>query len=123
MVWHAANWPRSELLKMRNFSGYLIPITLTFMSALYGGIHATAWNNFFLTWKECYLWRVSSLILACTGGILSLFVAGNALNANWDNPLNVSHWSGLILKCAFWLVALGYVVCRVFLVTEAFISI
>jgi hypothetical protein len=122
VVPHAANWPGRELLK-DNFSGYLIAITLSFVSALYGGLHATAWNNFFPTWQECHLWRASSLILVCTGVILSLYAAGYALNTRWDNPLEALNWLGPLFKCAVWLIALGYVVCRVFLVVEAFISI
>ncbi|GAW17372.1 hypothetical protein ANO14919_068290 [Xylariales sp. No.14919] len=53
-------------------------IALSFLAALYAGIHLAAWNYHFATGVEMWLWRVSGLIVAAilpiTGIALSFFI-------------------------------------------------
>src|SRR2546429_7147991 len=60
-----SNWPSG--------AGYLRPprkwipeATLTFLTACYGGLHATAWHFSFPSKNEQMLWRLSALTIAST---------------------------------------------------------
>ena len=102
-------------------------LVLAFVSAAYGGLHASAWNNFFPTWHECLMWRISALAVAAAG-ITAAFVLllrkpiESVLNSgsNYQWVDEAFFWAIMITVPMVWLFYCG---CRMFLVAEAFISI
>jgi len=63
-----------ELLK-GHISSLFLTLVLAFVSAVYGGLHASAWNDFFPTWQECLIWRIASVVIAVTGIAVSFICA------------------------------------------------
>jgi len=56
-------------------SGLKISLGLGIVSAAYGGLHASEWNSFFPTRVECYLWRISAVVVPVVG--IGIAVTGN----------------------------------------------
>jgi len=87
---------------------------LAILSALYGGVHALAWNAHFPSHIEQILWRCSAIIIAGGGfGVWLLLVTSDMET----NPIFFIFYLLLVLS------PLAYVFARIFLVTEAFISV
>ena len=55
---YSRNWPSDELL--RDVGGLVVGVVLWLANFLYGGIHAAAWNDLFLSAVEKWLWRASA---------------------------------------------------------------
>jgi len=53
---------------------------LGFLSAAYGGLHASEWNAFFPTQLECCMWRLSAVVVPAAG----FAAAGIVLAVNWE---------------------------------------
>ena len=123
--------------------GYVSPVSfalvLAFVSAAYGGLHASAWNNFFPTWHECLMWRISALAVVAAGiTAASILLLRKPIDSVLHSVLSpvlspvldavVATWVGDKLMIgaiitAPCMVLLFYCGCRMFLVVEAFISI
>jgi hypothetical protein len=113
--------------------GYVSPVSfalvLAFVSAAYGGLHASAWNNFFPTWHECLMWRISALAVAAAGiTVASILLVRKPIESmlEWmeehmDERLKDTLIWAIIITVL--MVLLFYCGCRMFLVVEAFISI
>jgi len=56
---------------------------LGFLSAAYGGLHASEWNAFFPTQLECYMWRLSAVVVPAAGFAAAGIVLG-VENVNWE---------------------------------------
>ena len=124
---------------------FRIILGLGVVSAVYGGLHASAWNNFFPTQLECYMWRISAVIMPSVGILVSLVAFAASFKRVRSAALHMVGWMGklsrriptpltVILSIIFYLpwVALtllgiaavySYVGSRIFLVVEAFISL
>ena len=64
---------------------------LGFLSAAYGGLHASEWNAFFPTQLECYMWRLSAVVVPVAG----FAAAGIVLaveNVNWKPIKPILRW-------------------------------
>ena len=59
------NWATENLL--RDMSGFVMGMIVWFVSMAYGGLHATAWNGYFPSQVEMWLWRGSSVCIAGSG--------------------------------------------------------
>ena len=93
-------------------------VYIVFMSVIgivFGGIHCVGWFFIFPSSGEATLWRVSSVVLTCTAFLLPLFayLSTNFLRNRWD-PFVVP---------VFTIILLVYVVSRLLLLVEAFISL
>ena len=93
-------------------------VYIVFISAIgivFGGIHCVGWFFIFQSSGEATLWRVSSVVLTCTAFLLPLFayLSTNFLRNRWD-PFVVP---------VFTIILLVYVVSRLLLLVEAFISL
>ena len=120
------NWPGKELLGQRN---HVIPIAiLSLATALYGGLHAAAWYEYFPSSSERHLWRFSSVFIAGSG------VTWSALSVIWEVLPNFDiskHWLAILIAYLWFL--LLYLACtsaiaiylfaRAFLVFEALYSL
>ena len=127
LVGRLQNWPWDDLL--RNVDGFIVGIILWLASFAYGAIHATAWNDYFPTDAEKWLWRASSIYIAFCGG-LWIFVNWLArtwgpLDAFWERWVNGSaHWSSyLVLGPLVPVCGLSFLLARGYIVVEAFISV
>ena len=110
--------------------GYVSPVSfalvLAIVSAAYGGLHASAWNNFFPTWHECLMWRISALAVVAAGiTAASIFLLRKPIDSVLDA---VAEWGreklvAVAIIIPMWMALLFYCGCRIFLVVEAFISI
>lgn len=81
---------------------------------LYGGIHAIAWNAHFPSFAEQMIWRVSVCIIG-GGGLLWLH-----MRRMYENPLIFDSRTIILVV---WLMIYIYILARIFIVTEAFISV
>ncbi|KUJ09966.1 uncharacterized protein LY89DRAFT_760740 [Mollisia scopiformis] len=128
MVDHSArNWPSDFLLP--GLGGELMGMILWFGSMAYGGVHMAAWHQYFPTRIEQYMWRFSSLYIACSGLVWLLM---NVLGAT--SPWAGAYWDRFIALQAVWVeyVIFGatatvcgiiYIFARAFLVVDAFVSL
>lgn len=115
------NWPSPEagMVSRGNTPAWVMAV----VTALYGALHALCWNSHFPSIAEKMLWRISSLIIA--GGPLT----GTALFYGW---IGASACIGIGTFWDIWvfvgvitalLSGLVYVGARLFILTEAFVSL
>jgi hypothetical protein len=130
----AGNRPRDFLLgthttihRVRVSGSLLNGLNIFFLvfTAIYGGLHAAAWNAYFPSIIERTMWRCSSIAIAVSGWVYALLIMlGDLSDYLYNNRLGNLYWSiGFpvsVLGVAF--VATS-VFSRVFLITEAFISL
>jgi hypothetical protein len=119
------NWPTSA---MSGSSQTPTPfLTMVFVTALYGGLHALCWKSHFPSYAEKMLWRISSCIIA--GGpatltvlfiiLLSLRLSERAaIGAAWLQ--DILEYMGLVIVVPCIMV---YGAARLFILLEAFISV
>ena len=115
--------------------------TLALLSFLYGGIHLTSWNGHFPSSVEEIMWRIAGSIVASGGCIIYLLtrISDWAINTDTNGMKIAQHitwriWkfsdvlkqgkrartiAGLLLR--MWI--LLYCIARVYIITEAFISL
>ena len=121
------NWATENLL--RDMSGFVMGMVVWFASMAYGGLHASAWNGHFPSNIEMWLWRASSTCIAGSGltWILINMLARTfeAFKEYWGKVETLrAHWTGLVgLGSLATLCGLAYILARIFLVVEAFISL
>ena len=124
---------------------FRIVLGLGVVSAVYGGLHASAWNSFFPTQLECYMWRISAIIMPLVG-IIASFVAFAAsfeyvrsatlrlfdwiskVEKRISTPLRIILFIlympvGLVIFPLLWAAITSYISSRIYLVVEAFISL
>ena len=121
------NWPGNDLLGREN--KLLRSLLLSFATAAYGGIHASAWNQYFVTASECHWWRFCSVFIAASGVVMSLRTIGSqAVNRfsdverNWLRVL-LYMFIGVPLTYSAVVASVIYVIARSYLVVEALISL
>jgi hypothetical protein len=124
----STNWPGDDLLPTgEGNDDMLLYCGIILASATYGGLHATAWNEFFPTWQERLLWRISSVIVATTAvAVVALFILGSIImdrTGIFSGPVGKSVRHNIVDPVFGCLVTLCYVCSRIFLVVEAFISL
>jgi hypothetical protein len=123
----ASNWPAEDLL--RGTGGLVMGMVLWFASMAYGGVHIAAWNDYFPSTVEAWMWRSSSIYITASGFlwlmINLLAQLSKPLDAYWDRVLALqAHWTSyLILGSLCFVCGTAYAFARIFLVVEAFISI
>lgn len=121
------NWATGNLL--RDISGFVMGMVVWFASMAYGGVHATAWNGHFPSRIEMWLWRASSICIAGSGltwiMINMLARTFRGFKSYWVKVESLrAHWTGLVgLGSLATLCGLAYLLARIFLVVEAFISL
>ena len=121
------NWATENLL--RDMSGFVMGMIVWFASMAYGGLHATAWNGHFPSDVEMWLWRGSSICIAGSGltwlliNLLARTFEG--FKAYWGKVESLrAHWTSLVgLGTLATICGLAYLMARIFLVVEAFISL
>ena len=124
---YIGNWATEELL--RDMSGFVMGMIVWFASMAYGGLHATAWNGHFPSDVEMWLWRASSICIAGSGLVwimINLLAhTSTGFKAYWGRVESLrAHWTSLVsLGTLATICGLAYLLARIFLVVEAFISL
>ena len=121
------NWATGNLI--RDMSGFIMGMVVWTASMAYGGVHAAAWNGHFPSRMEMWLWRASSICIAGSGftwiliNLLARMFKG--FEAYWEKVQSLrAHWTSLVaLGSLATLCGLAYLLARIFLVVEAFISL
>ncbi|KAF7954809.1 uncharacterized protein EAE97_000068 [Botrytis byssoidea] len=123
----AGNWPGEDLL--RSTGGLVMGMTLWLASIAFGAVHAAAWYDYFPSCFEQWMWRASAVYIAFSG-ISWLCINGLAraikpVDQFWDRFLALKEdWcSFLVIGFLCTVCGISYVVARIYLVVEAFISI
>lgn len=129
------NLPGDDLLGRGDY--FLRSLLLLFATAAYGGVHVSAWHEYFVTEIERHWWRFSSIFIAASGVFLSFTTAVNlmrsrtAVSHGKDHMPNLEggFWAGLagravvIVACTAGAAIVIYVAARSYLVVEALISL
>ena len=68
-----SDFPGEGLLAGK-LSSRTLGIALAFVSAAYGGLHLSAWNNFFPTSTEAIMWKVSAIVMVAGGTAAALVI-------------------------------------------------
>ncbi|KAK5988416.1 hypothetical protein PT974_12570 [Cladobotryum mycophilum] len=121
------NWPGDDLV--RHMQGHLMGLILWSASTVYGAVHLAGWNEHFPTEVESWFWRMSAAYIIFSGLLWSfLNLLGHASSSVWW------FWYGILAGTArrhsyiviYVLCFIGgtlYVVARMYLVVEAFVSL
>lgn len=121
------NWATGNLL--RAMSGFVMGMVVWSASMAYGGVHAAAWHGLFPSRIELLLWRASSICIAGSGltWILINMLARTFpwFKAYWKQVETLqAHWTTLVgLGSLAFLCGLAYLLARINLVVESFISL
>jgi hypothetical protein len=108
----------------------LADISVLVLTILYGGVHATSWNGQFPSYVEQTMWRLASSVVA--GGGVSILVSSKVQDlcdylkrktARRKYFSVVSTAFKFVVDMIFAVIILLYCSARLFLVTEAFISL
>ena len=127
VVTTAGDWPSDHYLP--GIAGELMGMALWFASMGYGAVHAAAWQEYFPSDAEKFMWRFSSVYITCAGAIwFGACIIGwrfhwaslywdrfIALQARW---YDYAFWGLFATACG-----LAYVVARLFLVVDAIVSL
>jgi hypothetical protein len=126
LVKRVSKWPSEDLLRT---VGGLVGMILWASNLFYGGIHLTAWNYYFPTVAERWLWRSSSIYISFCGGfwiILNYMVYRlPRLNNFWDSWMDgMKGWlQDAVLGSLVMICGLSFILARGYIVLEAFVSI
>jgi hypothetical protein len=103
-------------------AGTKIPLILTSVFLVYGGVHLLAWQYNFQTNAEGTMWRIASIITASSGLIILFVRTMDYLEQSYSNTLleRLRKWSdlGVWIFCCFLIVV--EILARTFLVIESF---
>ncbi len=104
-------------------------MTMWFASMAFGAVHMAAWNDFFPSEVECWLWRAGSSYIVVSGLIWLIinFLAqiSPRFDQYWDRVLakQAALPTYIILSTLCCICGLVYGVARIFQVVEAAISL
>ena len=134
------DWPGRHLIPSRHDRAGAAFFSLCVL--LYGGVHATAWNDYFPSELERRLWHISAVYVAASG-LLWLALKTTRIVLGWiresyskkqsDSPRSrpwlsyfVTPLGSVVVMVPIYVIAAAscvYVAARVYLVVEAFISL
>ncbi|WAO95571.1 Hypothetical protein NCS54_01320000 [Fusarium falciforme] len=104
-----------------------VPVSAMVMSAIYGGVHLSAWNWMFPTSAEKLAWKISCLTVACAlpvfffGIGVALFITFEVYSTNTKDVL-ASRYFKMSLG-VFGMLVVASCGARVFIIVESFMSI
>ena len=124
---YSGNWSTEGLLS--GVGGLVMGVVLWSASMAFGAVHAAAWNDYFPTSVEAWMWRSSSIYIVASGFLWSMINLCAKLSKPFDD-----RWNQMRLSSAPWInsttlaiICFGFgaacAFARMFLVVEAFISL
>ncbi|MCJ1369318.1 hypothetical protein MMC20_000528 [Loxospora ochrophaea] len=126
LVAEAPDWIKEGFAYTKKLQLQLI---LCLASGVFGGVHALAWNSFFISTPELWLWRISSIIITCSGVVAAICVAINLavkrlFAVSSENVVySLSSLFPLLLSAFLTTMPLAYCAARIYLLVEAFVSL
>ncbi|KAF1808158.1 hypothetical protein P152DRAFT_469152 [Eremomyces bilateralis CBS 781.70] len=138
MVLHVLNFPSMSNLGLGQVDLHrdALRSVFAFSAAAYGGLHASAWNEFFPSTVERLFWICASLTMASSGALLwafwmarqtwpefDRFVSGITPGVVIGNRKEQKPWVTFAKRWALYLILGLLAVARVFIVIEAFVSL
>ena len=127
LVARVQNWPWDDLL--RDIDGLMVGMILWLASFAYGALHAAAWNDYFPSVAEMWLWRASAVYIAFCGGLWIVLNFGARslprVNAYWDRWQDgkAPWWQYVIIGPTVVVCGSSFLLARAFIVVEAFVSV
>lgn len=127
LVARVQNWPWDDLL--RDVGGLVVGLVLWLANFGYGAIHATAWNDYFPTQTEQWLWRSSAVYIGFCGGLWVILnyvaQAYKPLNEFWEKWMDGKKrgWQNVLIGIPVVICGASLLFARAFLVIEAFVSV
>jgi hypothetical protein len=121
------DWPGDDLIL--HMQGHLMGVILWCASTIYGAIHLAGWNEHFPTIIESWFWRGSAAYIVLSGLLWSTFNLLGHLSPTiwlyWYNLLaaEVRKKSHVLVYILSGIGGTLYVVARIYLVAESFISL
>lgn len=121
------NWPGDGLLGRED--ELLRSLLLSFATAAYGSVNASAWHQYFITASERRWWRFSSVFIVASGVVISLRTTDLKVGDRWSNDETKRWYLVLLIFVELPLIyspviaSVIYVVARFYLVLEALISL
>ena len=98
--------------------GFSKPITVTISPILYGVVHFLAWSNQFPTPLERLLWRVSSLVVTCSGLVeVIIFILDSLIQDRHGTVPSMIEWLASVMF--FLVVPSAHVLASGFLIVES----
>ncbi|KAL1599301.1 hypothetical protein SLS59_006318 [Nothophoma quercina] len=120
---HIPNFPGFSFLGSVNVQRDVLKTVVAFAGAAYGGLHLSAWNDFFPTMIERFMWIACSCTTGLTGLVLALFfLATNQLPQLERAENHVRNSRRFRFFWKYVLIPL-FMTARIFIVLEAFICL
>ncbi|KAF1992597.1 hypothetical protein K402DRAFT_388242 [Aulographum hederae CBS 113979] len=124
-----SNWPNMELLRQRDRESLVMGAALWGASLVYGAIHCAAWNSFFPSKAEQWMWHTSSIWVAFSAlvwiviNLLAIFF--KPIDRLWIRfNKRKTYWAvDLVILTLCTLCGAAYIFSRTYLVIGAFVSI
>jgi len=139
LVSHMSNLPSLTNLSLGQVDCHqnLLPAIFAFTALAYGVLHLSAWNDFYPSRTERYMWITAALWIACSGGLVWISCSLGLLTKKLGNVsilqeprdiLNEStlrrrRWFSRAARWCIYAIGITFAITRVFLVVEAFISL
>ncbi|KAF9471913.1 hypothetical protein BDN70DRAFT_845003, partial [Pholiota conissans] len=101
----------------------LILVGVGAIGGFFGGIHCIGWNYFFLSHAEVIIWRVSSILITAVPGIMAIAAIALYIGATQPAFCNIGEFVGGLLLIVAAAGTIPYLVARILLLVEAFISL
>ena len=99
----------------------IVTFCMPVVGVVFGGIHCIGWFFNFPSSDEAMLWRVSSAVLTGIAFLLPIFMVSVSLLLNISNSVGLQRRDFAV--AVFSIILLLYVVSRLLLLVEAFISL
>jgi len=120
---HVPNFPGLSYLGSVNVHRDLLKSVVAFAGSAYGGLHLSAWNDYFPTQAERWLWIACSLATGATGVLLALFFLATQKIKAFENLEHFIRNTKTVKWILVSVVTPMFILARVFIVVEAFISL
>lgn len=123
LVERVPNFPGLSYLGSVNVHRDALKSVAAFAGSAYGGLHLSAWNDFFPTQVERWLWMACSLATGASGIVLALFFVATQKVRVFEKLEHFVRNSVAFRKVGAWVVTPLFLAARVFIVVEAFVSL
>jgi hypothetical protein len=120
---HVPNFPGLSYLGSVNVHRDVLKSIAAFAGAAYGGLHLSAWDDYFPTQEERWLWIACSLATGATGVFLALFFLATQRIKAFEHLEHFIRNNKAVKWTLASVVTPLFILARVFIVVEAFISL
>lgn len=120
---HVSNFPGLGYLGSVNVHRDSLKSVVAFAGAAYGGLHLAAWNDFFPTVAERWLWMSCALATGASGVLLALFFLASQKVKAFEYLEHFIRNSKAIKWISASIITPLFLTARIFIVVEAFISL